>query len=70
MTLTLVLTIAVLALAAGLFEFRAIPGVRAYFTYRGKRLVTCPETHESVAVDVNAKEAAEGAFLNETHTAP
>jgi hypothetical protein len=65
MTLTLIIIIAVLALAVGLFAFRAIPGVRAYFTYRGKRLVICPETHKTVAVDVNAKEAAEGAFLSE-----
>jgi hypothetical protein len=65
MTLTLVITTALLALAVGLFLVRAIPGVRAYFTFRGKRLVTCPETHKTVAVEVNAKEAAEGAFLDE-----
>ena len=65
MSLTLLITIAILVLAAGLFAFRAIPGVRTYFNYRGKRLVTCPETKETVAVDVNAKEAAEGGFLSE-----
>ena len=43
MTLTVLITSAVLAVAAGLFVFRAIPGVRAYFDYRGKRLVTCPK---------------------------
>ena len=65
MTFTLLIAVTVLALAVGLFVFRAIPGVRAYFTYRGKRVVTCPETKQTVAVDVNATEAAAGAFLSE-----
>lgn len=61
----LTITIAVLLLAAGLFVFRAVPGIRAYFSFRGKRIVTCPETQKPVAVDVAAKEAALGAFFNE-----
>jgi len=61
----LTITIAVLMLAAALFIFRAVPGVRAYFAFRGKRLVTCPETHKVAAVDVGAGEAALGAFMNE-----
>jgi hypothetical protein len=66
MTLTvLTIIIAVLVLAVALFTFRAVPGVRAYFKFRGKRLVTCPETKEPAAVDVAAGEAALGAFLNE-----
>jgi hypothetical protein len=65
MTATLLVIIAVVGLAVGLFVFRAIPGVRAYFAYRGKRLVTCPETHAAAAVDVAAGEAAVGAFLTE-----
>ena len=62
-----VLTVAmvVLLLATGLFLFRAIPGIRAYFKFRGKRLVTCPETHQAAAVAVGAAEAALGAFLKE-----
>ena len=59
------ITISVLLLAVGLFVFRAVPGLRAYFTFRGKRIVTCPETTKPVAVDVNAREAALGAFFNE-----
>jgi len=55
MTVTVLIVVAVLALAVGLFVFRAIPGVRAYFDYRGKRLITCPETHKVEAVDVAAK---------------
>jgi hypothetical protein len=62
---TILLVIAVLALAVGLFVFRAIPGIRAYFDYRGKRLITCPETHKPAAVDVAAGDAALGAFLSE-----
>ncbi len=65
MSLTALVVLVVLALAVGLFIFRAIPGVRAYFAYRGKHLVTCPETQKSAAVDVAAGEAAVGAFLSE-----
>ena len=65
MTVTILIGMVVLALALGLFVFRAIPGLRAFFDYRGKRIVTCPETHKLVAVDVDAKQAALGAFLSE-----
>ncbi len=65
MTGTILFVLGVLALAMGLFVFRAIPGVRAYFEYRGKRLITCPETHKAAAVDVAAGQAAVGAFLSE-----
>lgn len=66
MTVTvLTITIAVLVLAIALFIFRSVPGVRAYFGYRGKRLVICPETQKAAAVEVDAGEAAVGAFLRE-----
>ena len=65
MTVTMFITLVVVVLAGGLFVFRAIPGIRAYFDYRGKRLITCPETHKTEAVDVAAAEAAVGAFLSE-----
>jgi hypothetical protein len=65
MTGTILLVIAVLALAVGLFVFRAIPGMRAYFEYRGKRLITCPETRKPAAVNVANGEAAVGAFISE-----
>lgn len=64
MTVTLLITLAVVALAVGIFVFRAIPAVRAYFGYRGKRLITCPESHTTEAVDVAAAEAAIGALLS------
>lgn len=65
MTLTLLITLIVVVLAVGLFVFRAIPGVRAFFTFRGERLITCPESHTNEAVEVAAGEAAVGAFLSE-----
>jgi len=65
MTVTLLVTLVVVVLAVGLFLFRAIPGIRAYFQFRGKRLVTCPETQKLEAVEVAAGEAAVGAFLTE-----
>ena len=61
----LTIIIAVLVIGAGLFLVRAFPAVRAYFNFRGKRLVTCPETHKPEAVDVNASEAALGVFFVE-----
>ena len=61
----LTITIAVLVLAIALFIFRAVPGVRAYFKFRGKRVITCPETHAPAAVSVAAGEAGLGAFFNE-----
>lgn len=66
MTITVItVVIAVLVLALTLFAFRAVPGVRAYFKFRGKRLITCPETQQPEAVNVSAGEVAVGAFLNE-----
>jgi len=64
MTVTVLITLAVVALAVGLFVVRAIPAVRAYFGYRGKRLITCPESQTAEAVAVAAGEAAMGAFLS------
>ena len=61
----LTIIIGVLGLSALLFIVRAIPGIRAYFMFRGKRLVTCPETKAPEAVNVAAGEAALGAFFRE-----
>ncbi|HTW56781.1 MAG TPA: hypothetical protein VMD99_01480 [Terriglobales bacterium] len=61
----LTIVVVVLMLAAGLFVLHATPAIRAYFDYRGKRLIKCPETHTTEAVEVAAGEAAVGAFLNE-----
>jgi hypothetical protein len=65
MTVPILLTAAVVAIAIGLLVFRAIPTLGAYFTYRGTRLVTCPETHKTVSVDMAAGKAALTAFLGD-----
>ena len=61
-TLTL-FTVAVLALIVGILLFRIIPAMQTYFMYRGKRLVTCPETLKTEAVDVAARKAAAWTFV-------
>lgn len=67
MTTLSLLAIAVLAVVvAGLVLSRMIPAVQTYFTYRGKRLVTCPETLTKQAVDVAATKAATSAFIGES----
>jgi hypothetical protein len=65
MTVTVLIILVVLLFAAGLFVFRAIPGVRAYLKFRGERLITCPESHTPEAVKVACGEAAVGEFLTE-----
>jgi hypothetical protein len=62
MTTPIILITVCIIAAAGLVIYRAVPAVRAYFTYRGKRLVTCPETRKTAAVDVAAGKAAAEAF--------
>lgn len=66
MTISTLLAIAFLALLAGLVLFRVIPAVQTYFTYRGKRLVTCPETLTKEAVHVAAGKAAASTFVGES----
>lgn len=63
MTVTVLITLVVLVLAVVLFAVRAVPGLRAYFSYRGKRLITCPESRTPEAVEVAAAEAGVGALL-------
>jgi hypothetical protein len=63
-TLTL-LGIAIVVVVAGILIFRSIPAVTTYFTFRGKRLITCPETHETEAIDVAARKAALTALFSE-----
>jgi hypothetical protein len=63
-TLTL-LAIVLLALVAGWFLSRVIPAVQTYFAYRGKRLITCPESLTKEVVDVAARKAATWALVGE-----
>jgi hypothetical protein len=65
MTTTSLFGIAILAVPVGAVLFRLFPVARTYFLYRGKRIVTCPETLRPVAVDVAAGKAAISAFCGE-----
>jgi hypothetical protein len=56
MTTAMYIIIAVVALGVLYLVIRLVAG--AYLTYRGTRLVTCPETNEPAAVEVNATHAA------------
>jgi hypothetical protein len=60
-----ILSLAGLALAMTLIM--SVRGVRAYLRARGKRLVTCPETHCAAAVELDAKGAGLRAFRGGTY---
>jgi hypothetical protein len=66
MTTLALFGLALLALLGGLLLFRIIPAVQAYFTYRGKRLITCPESLSKEVVEVAARKAAAGVFVGES----
>ena len=66
MTTLALLVIALLTVVVGLVLFRVIPVVQTYFKYRGKRVITCPETLKKEAVDVAARKAAAWAFVGES----
>lgn len=63
-TLTL-LAVAVVAVVVGAILFRVFPVLQTYSLYRGKRLITCPETLTKEAVNVAARKAAVWAFVGE-----
>jgi hypothetical protein len=52
-------------LAALVLYFAVRITLSAYLRFRGTRIVTCPETHDTVAVEVNAGRAALTALLGE-----
>ena len=58
MTLVYYLLIAAGSLAAMYAIFLLVRAVRVYLTLRGRRLVSCPETHRPAAVSVAAGKAA------------
>jgi len=62
MTTPILLSSAAFIIIIGLFLFRAIPAIQAYCTYRGRRLVRCPETQQTEAVDVAARKVVSTAF--------
>ena len=63
MTTLALFSIALLAVVGGLVLFRFIPAVQTYFMYRGKRLITCPETLTTEVVNVAAGKAAAEVFV-------
>ncbi len=65
MTALTLLLIALAAVAVGVMLVRSIPVLSTYVTFRGKRLITCPETHKTAAVDVAAGKAALTAVFGE-----
>ena len=65
MSAPILLGIAILAAVVGVILFHIVPAVQTYFTYRGKRLITCPETRKTAAVDVAARKAAASTFVGE-----
>lgn len=65
MTASTLVILSVLAITIGLLVFFSVPALRAYFTFRGKRLITCPETHQTAAVEVAAGKAARTALLGD-----
>jgi len=60
--LMVVLILSLSGLALGMTTLMSVRGVRAYVQARGKRLVTCPETHCAAAVELDAKGAGLKAF--------
>jgi hypothetical protein len=66
-TLMIVLILSLSGLAIGITLFTSFRGVRAYLRARGKRLVTCPETHCAAAVELDAKGAGLKAFRGGTY---
>ncbi len=59
------LALVVLAVLAAYLGYRVIQGMRVYFKFRGARLVTCPETHQTVMVEVAARSMGMQAILDE-----
>jgi hypothetical protein len=54
--------LALLATIVCFHAFRLVPVLEIYFLYRGKRLITCPETLKMEMVDVAARTVAAGCF--------
>src|SRR5208337_1984998 len=66
-TFMVVFILSLSGLALSVTIFASVRGVHAYLRARGKRLVTCPETHCAAAVELDAKGAGLKAFRGDTH---
>jgi len=65
MTTAINIVLAIVALGA-LFTLLPV-AIEAYRKHRGTRLVTCPETHQPAAVEINAAQAVASALAGEAH---
>ena len=54
---------AIAIVLAGGIGYSLYLSMKTYSRYRGKRLITCPETHQAAAVHVNVAKAATKAFF-------
>ena len=66
-TFMVVVILSLAGLALGMTIFVTVRGVVLYLRARGKRLVTCPETHCTAAVELDATGAALRAFRSGTY---
>ena len=60
--LTIYLGVGVVVLAA--LAFATVAFVKPYLRYRGKRVITCPETHCHEAVELDAPLASISSFFD------
>ena len=56
-----------IVLAVGAVVFGLTVALRTYLRYRGKRVITCPETQKAAAVHVNATNAARKALFGKSY---
>ena len=66
-TLTVVVILSLSGLAVGMTVMVSLKGLRAYWVSRGKRLVTCPETHCATSVELDDKGAGWKALRGESY---
>ncbi len=57
----------IIVLVAGGVVFGSAVALRTYLRYRGKRVITCPETRKAAAVHVNATNAARKAIFGKSY---
>ena len=67
MILTNLIVAAILVLMAGAMVYGAAKVFQTYLNYRGRRVITCPETHAPAAVHVNAAKAARVAMTGKQY---
>jgi len=66
-TVMVVVILSLSGLAVGVALFLTVRGLLTYWRARGTRLVTCPETHCTAAVELDAKGAGLKAFRGGTY---